>query len=63
MNADYCQRARSGESGTQTATGISSHEGQYNHVVPFTLDGDTEVDNLVVSWVPCDFDRLEPSVE
>lgn len=35
---------------------------QYDHVIPFTRGGATDVENLVVTCAPCNFGRMEHTV-
>jgi hypothetical protein len=61
-----CQYPKSAVWGKRTAdchAALQAMWAQYDHVVPFTLAGDTRIDNLIVTCAPCNFSRMEHSVE
>jgi 5-methylcytosine-specific restriction endonuclease McrA len=36
---------------------------QYDHVIPYTRGGSNEIDNLVVTCAPCNFGRMQYTLE
>ena len=63
MNAHYPRTAVWGRRNADCHAAFQAMWAQYDHVVPFTVGGDTHIDNLIVTCAPCNFGRMEHSLE
>jgi 5-methylcytosine-specific restriction endonuclease McrA len=63
MNARYPGAALWGRRNRECHAAFQAMWAQYDHVVPFTLGGDTQTDNLIVTCAPCNFGRMEHSLD
>jgi len=63
MNGRYPKSAVWGKRNADCHAAFQAMWAQYDHVVPFTLGGDTQIENLIVTCAPCNFGRMEHSLE
>jgi hypothetical protein len=63
MNGRYPKSAVWGKRNADCHAAFQAMWAQYDHVVPFTLGGDTQIENLIITCAPCNFGRMEHSLE
>ena len=63
MSAQYPKSAVWGNWNADCHAALQAMWAQYDHVVPFTQGGDTHIDTLIDTCAPCNFSRMEHSLE